>query len=161
VRHGLLHLTLDVPPDDQLLDWANTIHKPLAGYVTFFEDDRRTPRETVSFAAGQCVSYHESFVAGDGQAGAYVCQVVITSTGLTLAPGGATQAFVPPAVGAHSAPAPALPSALEWMADPPANPWEGKKQSGKAYLGSPHLSARNYSSSKRRLLTTLAPLLRY
>jgi hypothetical protein len=74
-RHGLLHLTLDVPADDQLLDWANTVHKPLAGHVTFFEDDRRTARETVRFAAGQCVSYHESFVAGDGEAGAYVCQL--------------------------------------------------------------------------------------
>jgi hypothetical protein len=28
---------------------------------------------------------------------------------------------------------------MEWMSDPPANPWEGKKQSGKAYLGSPPL----------------------
>ena len=73
MRHGLLHLTLDVPPDDQLLDWANTVHKPLAGHVTFFEDDRRTARETVSFAAGQCVSYQESFVAGDGpNAGIYL-----------------------------------------------------------------------------------------
>jgi len=70
VRHGLLHLTLDVPDDDQLLDWANTVHKTLAGHVTFFEDDHRTARETPSFAAGQCVSYQETFVAGDGQAGA-------------------------------------------------------------------------------------------
>jgi hypothetical protein len=64
VRHGLLHLTLDVPTDDQLLDWANTVHKTLSGHVTFFEDDRRTARETVNFAAGQCVSYQESFVYG-------------------------------------------------------------------------------------------------
>ena len=68
MRHDLLHLTLDVPEDDQLLDWANTVHKPLAGHVTFFEDDRKTARGTVSFAAGQCVSYQESFVAGDGEA---------------------------------------------------------------------------------------------
>jgi hypothetical protein len=78
VRHGLLHLTLDVPTDDQLLDWANTAYKPLAGHVTFFEDDRQTARETVSFATGQCVSYQEFFVAGDGEAGAYVCQLLIT-----------------------------------------------------------------------------------
>ena len=97
MRHGLLHLTLDVPTDDQLLDWANTVHKPLSGHVTFFEDDRRTARETVSFAAGQCVSYQESFVAGDGEAGAYVCQLLITSAGLTLAPGRPAQAFVAPA----------------------------------------------------------------
>ena len=104
VRHGLLHLTLDVPEDDQLLDWANTVHKPLAGHVTFFEDDRRTARETLSFAAGQCVSYQETFVAGDGQAGAYVCQLIITSDGLALAPGGPTQAFVAPAAREHGAP---------------------------------------------------------
>jgi hypothetical protein len=72
------------------------VHKPLSGHVTFFEDDRRTVRETVRFAAGQCVSYQESFVAGDGEAGAYVYQLLITSTGLTLAPGGAPQAFVAP-----------------------------------------------------------------
>ena len=96
VRHGLLHLTLDVPPDDQLLDWANTVHKPLAGHVTFFEDDRRTARETLSFAAGQCVSYQESFVAGDAEVGAYVCQLIITSDGLSLAPGGPAAAFVAP-----------------------------------------------------------------
>jgi hypothetical protein len=57
VRHGQLHLTLDVPHDDQLLNWANTPHKLLAGHVTFFDTGRRTARETVSFAAGQCVRY--------------------------------------------------------------------------------------------------------
>jgi hypothetical protein len=104
VRHGLLHLTLDVPTDDQLLDWANTVHKPLSGHLTFFEDDRRTARETVSFAAGQCVSYQETFVAGDGEAGAYVCQLLITSAELTLAPGGAPQPFVAPAAREHGVP---------------------------------------------------------
>jgi hypothetical protein len=101
VRHGLLHLTLDVPTDDQLLDWANTVHKPLSGHITFFEDDRRTARETMRFAAGQCVSYQESFVAGDAEVGAYVCQLIITSDGLTLAPGGPAQAFVAPAARDH------------------------------------------------------------
>ena len=105
VRHGLLQLTLDVPENDQLLDWANTVHKPLAGHVTFFEDDRRTARETLSFAAGQCVSYQETFVAGDAEAGAYVCQLIITSDGLTLAPGGAAQAFAAPAARDHGGPA--------------------------------------------------------
>jgi hypothetical protein len=70
VRHGLLHLTLDVPDTDLLLAWAHTAHKPLGGHVTFFEPDQRTARETLSFAAGQCVSYHETFVAGNGEAGA-------------------------------------------------------------------------------------------
>jgi hypothetical protein len=71
VRHGLLHLTLNVPDTDLILDWSHAPHKPLSGHVTFFEPDQRTARETLSFAAGQCVSYHESFVAGDGAAGAY------------------------------------------------------------------------------------------
>jgi hypothetical protein len=69
VRHGLLHLTLHLTTDDQLLDWANTVHKLLLGHVTFFEDDRRTARETLSFAAGQCVSYQETFVAGNAEIG--------------------------------------------------------------------------------------------
>ena len=123
VRHGLLHLTLDVPEDDQLLDWANTVHKPLAGHVTFFEDDHRTARETLSFAAGQCVSYHESFVAGDREAGAYVCQLIITSAGLSLTPGGPAAAFVAPAARDSAAPiATAAPAALP-AATSPVAPW--------------------------------------
>jgi len=88
-----------------LLDWANTVHKTLASHVAFFKDDRRTARETLSFAAGQCVSYQETFVAGDGEAGAYVCQLIITSDGLSLAPGGAAPAFVAPAARDHGGPA--------------------------------------------------------
>ena len=52
------------------------------------------------FAAGQCVGYQESFAAGDGAAGAYVCALTITSDGLVLTPGG-------PA--AHARPALAVP----------------------------------------------------
>ena len=51
MRHGLLHLTLDVPDADLLLDWAHAAHKPLGGHVTFFETNRQTARETVSFTA--------------------------------------------------------------------------------------------------------------
>jgi hypothetical protein len=36
-------------------------------------------------------------LAGDGEAGAYVCQLLITSARLTLAPGGGPQPFVAPA----------------------------------------------------------------
>jgi hypothetical protein len=32
---GLVQLTLDVPTDDFLLDWAATPNKPLAGQVVF------------------------------------------------------------------------------------------------------------------------------
>ena len=114
VRHGLLHLTLDVPIDDQLLGWAQAAHKPLAGHVTFFETNQRTARETVSFAAGQCVGYDEVFESGAAGDGAYVCQLSITSDGLTLTPGGPVGAFVAPAAGEHGSPAAAtvLPVAL-------------------------------------------------
>ncbi|RZJ92906.1 MAG: hypothetical protein EOO60_06780 [Hymenobacter sp.] len=54
-----------------------------------------TTRETVSFAAGQCVGYEEIFEGGDGSAGAYVCQLTSTTTGLV--PGGPAGAFVAPA----------------------------------------------------------------
>jgi hypothetical protein len=57
-----------------LLNWANTAHKALPGHVTFFEADRRTARETLSFQAGKCVGYHEAFTAGNISVGAYVCQ---------------------------------------------------------------------------------------
>jgi hypothetical protein len=88
VRHGLLHLTLDVPEGDQLLTWASTPHKALAGHVTFFETNRPTARETVGFATGYCVGYDETFAAGDGTSGAYVCRLVISADKLELTPGG-------------------------------------------------------------------------
>ena len=56
VRHGLMHLTLDVPDDAVLLAWGTTAHKPLAGHVTFFETGGRTARETLAWEAGACVS---------------------------------------------------------------------------------------------------------
>jgi hypothetical protein len=110
VRHGLLHLVLDVPDDDQLLAWAGTPHKELAGHVTFFAADRRTARETVSFAAGQCVSYQENFVAGEGVAGAYMCQLTITSKGLELTPGGPPRPFIPAAARDYTTATEALPA---------------------------------------------------
>ena len=88
VRHGLMHLTLDVPDDAVLLAWGTTAHKPLAGHVTFFETGGRTARETLAWEAGECVGYHETFAAGDGTAGAYVCQLVIAAPRLVLTPGG-------------------------------------------------------------------------
>ncbi|GAA4027448.1 hypothetical protein GCM10022409_09300 [Hymenobacter glaciei] len=93
VRHGLVHLALDVPDDDLLLDWGNTAHKPLAGHVTFFDTGRHTARETLSWEAGQCVGYHETFVSGDGTAGAYVCNLVVSATRLELISGGPVRAM--------------------------------------------------------------------
>ena len=37
------------------------------------------PRETIAFAAGQCVGYHEDFDAGNTGPGAYVCHLLITA----------------------------------------------------------------------------------
>jgi hypothetical protein len=103
VRHGLLQLVLNVPDDDQLLNWANTPHQELAGHVTFFAGEQA--QETVSFAAGQCVGYQETFVAGRGQDGAYQCALTITNTGLVLTAGGPSRPFVAPAARDHGLPA--------------------------------------------------------
>lgn len=110
MRHGLVQLTLDVPHHDQLLNWASTSHKSLPGHVTFSEADRRTARETLSFQAGKCVGYQETFTAGAINPGAYVCQLTLASDGLTLTPGSAPTpyvsaaprdyAYVPPALAA-------------------------------------------------------------
>ena len=94
VRHGLVHVTLDVPDDAGLLAWGTTAHKPLAGHVTFFETGGRTARETLAWEAGECVGYHETFAAGDGTAGAYVCQLVIAAPKLVLTPGGPARPLV-------------------------------------------------------------------
>ena len=88
VRHGLVRVALDVPDDEVLAAWGTAARKPLAGHVTFFGTDRRTARETLSWAAGECVGYHESFAAGDTGGGAYVCQLVIAAGKLVLTPGG-------------------------------------------------------------------------
>ena len=79
VRHGLVHLTLDVPHDDFLLNWAAALHKPLDGHVTFFETSQRIARETVSFAASECVGYSETFETGNEEGGAYVCHLTIAA----------------------------------------------------------------------------------
>lgn len=47
---------VDVPDSDQLLG-RRPLHQPLACHLTFFAADQRTARETVRFAAGQCVGY--------------------------------------------------------------------------------------------------------
>ena len=79
VRHELVHMVLDVPDDDGLAAWGTAAHRPLAGHVTFFEADRRTARETLRWAADECVGYHEVFAAGDTGGGAYGCQLVIAA----------------------------------------------------------------------------------
>ena len=114
VRHGLVHMTLDVPDDGLLLAWGTTAHKPLAGHVTFFETGGRTARETLAWEAGECVGYHETFAAGDGTAGAYVCQLVIAAPRLVLTPGGAARplAAATPRDYATALPATELPATM-------------------------------------------------
>ena len=88
VRTGLVYLTLDVPTDDVLLDWAATPNKPLAGQVVFLAAQGGSAVETLGWEAGQCVGYQEEFAAGDQEAGAYVCHLTIAAPKLTLQPGG-------------------------------------------------------------------------
>jgi hypothetical protein len=88
VRHGLLELVLDVPAGDQLLLWAATPHYPLDGHVSFYQSSEFMARETVSFKAGQCVSYQEVFEAGADLVGSYRCALTIAAPKLALTTGG-------------------------------------------------------------------------
>ena len=89
VRHGLLELVLDVPDGDQLLVWAATAHYPLDGHVSFFQVNGLMASETVSFKAGQCISYQEVFEAGADVVGSYRCSLTIAAAQLELTAGGA------------------------------------------------------------------------
>jgi len=88
VRMGLVYLTLDVPTNDVLLDWAATPDKPLAGAVIFLAAQSGSALETLCWEAGQCVGYQEEFMAGNQEVGAYVCHLTIAAPKLTLQPGG-------------------------------------------------------------------------
>jgi len=92
VRHNLLHLTADVPDDDELLNWAATIHKPLSGEVVFYNPTQLVALETIAFTAGECVGYQEVFESGAGGDGAYVCQLTIAAPAFELRAGGAPPA---------------------------------------------------------------------
>ena len=91
VRHGLLEIVLDVPNSDQLLLWASTPHYPLDGHVSFFQANNFMALETVSFKAGQCVGYQETFEAGADTIGAYRCSLTIAAPQLELTAGGPAQ----------------------------------------------------------------------
>jgi len=118
VRHGRVHVALDVPDDDVLADWGTAAHQPLAGHLTFFGTDRRTARETLSWTAGECVGYHESFAAGDDTAGAYVCQLVIAAPKLVLTPGGPARPLVAATPRDYATAAAALPAAVAALPGP-------------------------------------------
>ena len=88
VRHELLHLTLDVPDDDALLAWAADPFKKVAGEVIFYDTTQLVAHETIAFAAGQCVGYHENFQSGADRDGAYVCRLAIAAPAFELRSGG-------------------------------------------------------------------------
>ena len=90
VRHDLMTLSLDVPHDDVLLDWAATPHKPQAGQVVFYDVTQQIAHETIAFAAAECVGYSESFESGNGRDGSYVCHLTIAAPSFELRSGGPT-----------------------------------------------------------------------
>lgn len=121
VRHGLVRLTLDVPDDDLLLDWANTPHKLLAGQVLFCSAQGGPVLETLAWEAGQCVGYQEEFASGDQSQGAYVCHLTIAAPALTVQPGGPA-AYLTPAPGEHGTPPQALQHPLPLVVAPATPP---------------------------------------
>jgi hypothetical protein len=122
VRHGLLHLTLDVPDDALLLDWAATPYKPLAGRVVFRNAQGVAALETLVWEAGQCVGYQEEFLSGSVTEGAYVCHLTIATPQLTMQPGGPAT-YVAPVPGEHGNPAQALLNGPSLLL-PPTTPLE-------------------------------------
>ena len=104
VRHGLLELVLDVPDGDQLLSWAAAPRRPLDGHVSFFSANEFMAHETVSFKAGECVGYEESFTAGAGNIGAYRCRLTVAAAQLELTAGGPGRVFAAPYPREHGQP---------------------------------------------------------
>jgi hypothetical protein len=123
VRHGLVHLTLDVPADDKLLDWAHAPYKPLAGRVIFYDAKGGSVLETLAWEAGQCVGYQEEFSSGDQNQGAYVCHLTIAAPTLTLQPGGPA-AYVAAAAGEHGGPQQGLLNSLPLVVSPATPPMQ-------------------------------------
>lgn len=103
VRHGLVQLTLDVPDEDTLLDWAATPYKPLAGQIVFYDAKGGPALETLAWQDGQCTGYQEEFSSGSVTEGAYVCHLTIAAPKLTMQPGGPA-AYVTPSPGEHGSP---------------------------------------------------------
>jgi hypothetical protein len=123
VRHGLLELVLDVPAGDQLLLWAATPHRPLDGHVSFYQSSEFMARETVSFKAGECVSYQEVFEAGADLVGSYRCALTIAAPKLErVATKVAAVTTVGAAVGKVAA---AVPVSMA----PPTGPWVDELES--------------------------------
>lgn len=93
VRHGPLHLTVDVPEHAALLAWAVAPHKPLPGQVVFYDTAHYVPLESIAFDAGECVAYRERFASAATGAGAYRAQLTITAPAFELRAGGPAAAL--------------------------------------------------------------------
>jgi hypothetical protein len=117
VRHGLVRLTLDVPDNDTLLDWAHTPYKPLAGRVSFYDAKGGPVLETLAWEEGQCVVYQEEFSSAEQKQGAYVCHLTIAALKLTLQSGGPS-AYVAAAAGEHGSPPQGLLNPLPLVVSP-------------------------------------------
>ena len=105
VRYGPVQLTLDVPEGDLLPGWANEPHKRQPAQVFFRDSAGGSVVETLALKAAYCVRYHEQFVHGDAQGGAYQCYLTLSDPdGWTLAAGGPATAFVAPAAREHGLP---------------------------------------------------------
>lgn len=118
-----MRLTLDVPDNDQLLDWAATPYKLLAGQIIFYDAKGGAALETLSWEEGQCVGYQEEFSSGDQQQGAYMCHLTIAARMLALQPGGPA-AYADPAPGEHGRPPQALLNPLPLVVSPITPPME-------------------------------------
>jgi len=157
VRHAPLQLLLDVPDHDALFSWANTLHKPLAGEVIFYDTAHRVAVETLAFAAGECVQYAEEFESGDENDGAYRCTIVITAPSFELRAGGpaAITAGAPVRPSLLAAAAAALPAAAQVLAAPVAPP----APSGGQYLALAQAAYQTYAQQLPASLQTLHAVL--
>ena len=111
VRYGPVQLVLDVPDGELLLAWAAAPQKRQPAEILFRNAAGGQVLETLRLSAAYCVSYHERFVSGDAQGGAYQCHVTLSDPdGWTLTAGGPVAAFVAPAARDHGVPP--VPAAL-------------------------------------------------
>lgn len=109
VRYEPVHLALDVPTGEELFGWANTPTKRLRVAILFRNMAGGRTLETLSMAAAYCVSYQETFAAGDVRGGAYQAFLTLTDPdGWTLTAGGPASAYVAPAARDHGLPTAAL-----------------------------------------------------
>jgi hypothetical protein len=111
VRYGPVHVLLDVPDGDTLVAWAAEPQKQFTVSIVFLDAAGGSAVETLRLPSAYCVAYQEDFTQGDGQDGAYVCQLTLADPmGWTIQPGGPATDFIAPAAQEHGQPS--LPATL-------------------------------------------------